>query len=302
MENAKDVNMYYNAIMNIAKFIALSAALSLTTIVSSSARAALLGKGGNGCVFDDRENLQCPQDATSIGGKVKLRSDITYAVKLSNTSSKDEKEGVISKLLSVAEGEENVEINTFFVGVESRCRVKESNESIKKAIEQCNKGKKIINGKKDIIITFVPLIKDHLKYDTVDWKSLDAKSIWKIWYHLFEGLKIMKKADVLHFDITVDNIVFDPKRILEPKFIDFGQSEYASHWKDDPSAHKILTSDISSLIAIISNESFLNIPSYAEAYKTVAPHVIKLNRKIKKGVSEFSSQGIMDSLYEAINN
>ena len=219
---------------------------------------ALLGLGQSGCVFDDETPLACES--------VELNPYKRYAVKLTNKSNAIAQEAKIAEVLAGAERNVGVPQNTFFVGVDAYCEVDSSKVSEAKSICETKRRKKLNNR---LMISFTPLVENGVIYEEMKWDELGFNDIINIWVHLVTGLGLMFHADVIHYDIKGDNIMFDMNNVLEPKFIDFGQSQRRSAWLDEPNEelrNQVLSSDGRNFYEMVSHSHFMQYKSYKKAF------------------------------------
>lgn len=181
----------------------------------------ILGQGTYGCVYD--EVFSCKNTAKQI---IKVGNK-NYATKVVGDPSDLTEELSNSKKLYNAEKRANHKKGTYFVGVEGKCEIIETDlkkkvfgtcrvsfvKSCKKDAESC-----------DAVATFTPLLTGN-DYVRFNFKKLSRNDILKMWIHLYEGLKLMHKAGIVHFDIKNDNIFINKEGSkFVPKFVDFGLS------------------------------------------------------------------------------
>jgi serine/threonine protein kinase len=235
---------------------------STTRIEKMKRGGALLGVGQSGCVFDDNEQLD---KACSVPG---LQPYKPYAAKLMPRNEKVKDEQKISEMLRRAEDEAQVPRNTYFVGVDDVCNVNKAIVSRVANVCETKRGGKSLPPQ--LTLAFTPLIENAVTYLIMPWQDLGESDILIIWQHLLTGLKIMHNAGVLHMDIKDDNIVFDMNNVLEPKYIDFGQSELVKNWEAEPNEaikHHTLTRDDENLFAMISASRYMQHDAYRSAFE-----------------------------------
>jgi len=163
-----------------------------------------IGKGTYGCVF--RPSINC--DGT-IGGEKTVskffldKKDYLNELKLQK---------VIDKI--------DVE-NKFTVKKISNCKVKITQE-LKKEIKNFDKCYNLSNDIYQITYEYGGYDLYRLfKYDKDKIKDVDLSLFLKKFLTIFEGLSILDRNQLLHFDIRSDNILYDPEK-MKFVIIDFG--------------------------------------------------------------------------------
>ena len=182
-----------------------------------SKSSKVIGEGSFGCVH--KPSLSCADK------KLSYKNKISKVMLTSEAISELKEYAVISKL---------DKRNDFYLGVPIKCKVKQSNYTIKSMLKckRLTKKNRNITSKSQLNKMSLIILPDgglNLKQfiDKI-YKQKNreqaTKTITKFWlecHRLFRGLSAFQKHDIMHHDIKPQNIVYDEKT-NRLNFIDFG--------------------------------------------------------------------------------
>lgn len=250
-----------------------------------------IGKGSYGCIF--RPSISCDGN---IGGEKTVskffldKKDYLNELKLQE---------VIDKI--------DIE-NKFTVKKISNCKVKISQE-LKKEIKNFDKCYNLSNDIYQITFEFGGYDLYRLfKYNRDKIKDVDL-SLFKSFLTVFEGLSILDRNQLLHFDIRSDNILFDPEK-MKFVIIDFGlmksrnnvfSNSLFSSFHENP--HLNYPNEFVLFYFIVNNREInkfkLNSYSYIEFNQNKINALKTLDKKFDLYVKKFNE--IFDYLINDIN-
>ena len=251
-----------------------------------------IGKGSYGCIF--KPSINC--DGT-IGDDKKVSKFFLYEEDYINELKLQE---IIDKI--------DIE-NKFTIKKISNCRIKITQE-LKKKIKNFDRCRDIPNDIYQITFEFggydlYRLFKNNL--DKI--KDVDLSLFFKSFLTIFEGLSILDKNQLIHFDIRSDNILYDPEK-MKFVIIDFGLMKF----RKNIFSNKLFTSfhknphlnypnEFILLYFIINNKEIdkfkLNSYSYIEYNKDKINSLKLLDKKFNLYIKKFNE--IYDYLINDIN-
>lgn len=163
-----------------------------------------IARGSYGCIF--RPSINC--DGT-IGGEKTVSKFFLY------------KEDYLNEL-KLQEITDKIDIeNKFTIKKISNCKVKITQEQ-KKEIKNFDKCYDLSNNIYQITFEFGGYDLFRLfKYNRDKIKDVDLSLFFKSFLTIFEGLSVLDKNQLIHFDIRCDNILYDPEK-MKFVIIDFG--------------------------------------------------------------------------------
>lgn len=251
-----------------------------------------IGKGSYGCIF--KPSISCDGnigDEKLVSKFFLYKEDYLKELKLQEIIDKIDKE------------------NKFTIKKINNCRFKIT-EELKKQIKNFDKCRDISNDIYQITFEFggydlYRLFKNNL--DKI--KDVDLSIFFKNFLTIFEGLSILDKYELVHFDIRSDNILFDPEK-MRFVIIDFGLMKFRknvfsnklfSSFNKNP--HLNYPNELILLYFIVNNKEInkfkLNSYSYIEYNKDKINYLKILNTKFNLYIKKFNE--IYDYLKNDIN-
>ena len=133
-------------------------------------------------------------------------------------------------------------------------------------------------------------------YDFINSPEVDANicTFWIEVLHLFKGLELFKKKNIIHYDIKPQNILFDPNT-LSLKFIDFGLMQMKQDIIDSSSVNNnklgIYHWSYPMETGIMNKNQFLNVTKKTADYFIEFENAV-LDRQFDMQVFKFKSNKI----------